>query len=541
MQRLSIYLICVCCVVGATQARALECEGKTPVRLVVNIVYDQVGSWVLEQNLGQLDNRGAVRQLMRSGSYYHRVVFDYANTSTSVGHAAIFSGRAPIDSGVSSNEVWDAKAHLIRPSVDDPRYAVWDDPAWSTSPRLMSATTVGDVLKDAHPDAKVVSLSIKDRPAVFSAGKHPDAALWYSRHLGYVTSSTYYGPQMPAWLATWNHAHPITKYFDLWKPFDAERWRLLFGSDDAEGEAGLEDLGHVFPYDIRRSRIPKDVFTFVPRSTDYLLDLADEAIQVFSLGQDDTPDLLAISISNTDKVGHAFGPRSWEALDVLVRSDLAAGRFIEKHFAGRTDVAILITADHGVAPPPHGCAALQTRCGWLDASALVERANVAASQVLGEGRWVEAWMSSTLVFSERAKHAKRYQRAVDSVIQALGHEQNVYAAYPIRQLRRAKKTHSQTEYLVRQSLGASLEGDVYVVLQPLYQPGPTGNATGHGSPWLYDREIPLLVRGPGVVHSETREATPYQRIAATMAHFLGIELPATKGFSPLLGDNRTKN
>ncbi len=493
-------------------------------RLVISVVYDQLGSWVLERNFGFLDPKGALRQTFDQGVYYHRALLDYSYTATAAGHTAAYTGKTPREAGVSTNEMWDASARKLRSVAYDPRYPLFDDPALGASPKMLSASTVADVLKSTYPTAKVVSLSIKDRGAIFPAGKHPDMVLWYSDKAGALTSSTYYMKALPEWFTTWRNAHPISNYFSTWEALDAARWELVFGRDAGAGEPSIQEINATFPHDLSKSSKPNFHFMFFPGSVQYLLDAAKVCSEHYALGRDNVPDLLEISISGTDVIGHAFGPNSWESLDFLVRADAMLGQFLEPYLK-RDDVTVLITADHGAPPITEFSLAHGVVAGRVKSGDVVRAASAAAIKLLGAGEWIDVWTSDMLVFSKAARESKSYDQLVDAVVEAVKRVAGVHSAYGIQALRKKKTFKDDLERLVRNSTSEHLDGDVWIVLKPYFQADLTdrGDTVGHGRPWFYDREVPVLVRGPGVVPFETKEPWIHSNIAATLARALGVQ------------------
>ncbi|MBL0220259.1 MAG: alkaline phosphatase family protein, partial [Myxococcales bacterium] len=178
--------------------------------------------------------------------------------------------------------------------------------------------------------ALTLSLAMKDRSAVLPGGQHPDACFWLDPRAGGFTTSTYYATELPPWIATWQRAHPLAGTMHVWEPQSPSSLASL-GPDDAPGE-GAYGWGATFPHDpsAPASIGEPDAYLSTPASTEHLLAFAREAVRELHVGDDEEPDLLAISIATPDYIGHAFGPESWEYVDGLVRVDRAVGVFLDE-------------------------------------------------------------------------------------------------------------------------------------------------------------------------------------------------------------------
>jgi hypothetical protein len=326
-------------------------------------------------------------------------------------------------------------------------------------------------------------------------------------------------------------------------------------------------LGRVFPHDLSRASDPYSAVLATPMSTEWLLELAARAANEHQLGRDEVPDLLAISISGTDYVGHVFGPESWEAEDNLVRTDLALAALLARlEREGRGPIALLVTADHGVAKLPESSRAEGREAHRLDWDELPERVNAVLDQTVGRAAlqrsdagvtdagvtdagvtdagateggdagpaprvWAEAFVQPYLFLTPEARAPAVRERAVSAAIAALRTVPGVFAAYDVRDAERLRQSSDPVERAVGMSIPARSTyelGDVFVVPAErslVDERMPRGHGTSHGSPWAYDTEVPVIVSGPGVRHLETREVLPQDRVAATIAALLRVSAP----------------
>lgn len=401
------------------------------------------------------------------------------------------------------------------------------------SPAALQAETVADVLERATDGrARTVSVSVKDRAAVF-AGRSIDRALWYDARLPGYTTSTFYG-EVPPWLDEWQRAHPIDALLVPWTPEDPELLARLLGPDDAPGEGDWEGFGTTFPHDPLASSAPYSVVRATPRSSEHLLSLAEEAAQREGLGEDEVPDLLAISISSTDYVAHTFGPDSWEYLDNLIRVDRALGAFLERLERERGPTAVLLTADHGGAPLPE-----RAGTGRLMPEAIATGLEAELDRTLGEGDWVITYVQPFVYLSEHARADEaRLESATRAAIDWLSTRPEIGLAADAREAR----TWREDEAPVRRAVGLSVPddpaGDVFVVPREGFvvdEAMPSGFGTSHGTPWAYDRTVPVIVWGEGVGHVRTDEPLAQERVASTLAALLGVASPERAPREPLPG------
>jgi predicted AlkP superfamily pyrophosphatase or phosphodiesterase len=499
-----------------------EPERADPPRLVVLVVYDQLGSWVLDQHFDRLAPDGAIRRTMARGHAARRVRYGYAATFTAPGHAAIVSGAAPFASGIGANNVWDDARGRI-PVMDDGEHAILGRENAYASPLRMRATTVADVLHhESGGRAMIASISMKDRSAILPGGRHPDLCLWFDRRAGGFTTSSYYAEELPAWLAAWRTEHPWESYREPpWEGRDPVALSAL-GDDDRSGE-GAYGYDAAFPHDARDTD-DIDAFLSLPRSAEMQLELAERVVSELHMGEDDVTDFLAISISATDYAGHAFGPDSWEYADVLARTDASVGAFLRR-LEDRMPVAVLITSDHGVAPlversqeAGHADAVRFSSEGEIEAL----RAHLAAR--FGEGEHVLGWVQPYVYLAENEHHARLVRETIRFVSQRPG----VLAALDARSGARLREDGDPIRRAIGLSLPREWPGDVVVFPSErsvANEEMPDGRGTAHGSPWSYDVEVPAIYAGPNVAHGATTDVLPQARVATTLARLLGVDPP----------------
>ena len=501
-------------------------EPPQQARLVVVVVYDQFPAWAYEKYGELLSPDGALRRVSTQGAE-HTVEYSYAGTHTAPGHTAIFTGLPPSGSGVGANQAWTAERG-VRSIIDDGEHEIFGLADAFASPEIIRVDSVADALRRKHGDkTKIVGLSFKDRGAVLTTGRDPDLALWYEKRIGRITSSNYYSDALPEWVSSWIAKNPTSNYYTDWIPGDPENLERLLGPDDAAGEADYQGLGTTFPHNPGTTRDPNRTFRAMPQSTDYLLELARVSVDELGLGEDDVPDLLVLSISSADYSGHVFGPDSWEYVDNLIRIDAAVGQFIAE-LEQKTSVAVLITSDHGGVHLPEISQTEWPDAGRIYPDVLPEQMNEALVEVLGPGDWVGPYLAPFVYLTAAACTPDKRDLAVTTLIDALQSLPEVHAAYDLRTAAGWDEDPDPIKRSVALSIPDPDMGAVFLV------PGrgsvtdegfERGKGTSHGSPWSYDRQVPVVFAGPGVVHTSSTEPLAQDRVAPTLCKLLGVTPP----------------
>jgi len=504
--------------------------GEAAPSLVVLVVFDQLAAWVLDAHLPHLPEDGILRRARAEGAY---AVGDYpyAATETAPGHATLGTGVSPAVHGIVANAY--LEEGRVRGSADDGRSEVIGAPGRHAGPGRLQAPTVGDLLVRATDDrAEVVTLSFKDRAAVFTAGREADLAVFYDTARGVFTTSTAYAPDgvLPAWLARYGAEHPTSERLGPWLPADPEGYAERYGVDDYFAEASCFGGAPAFPYDSRTAPDPYEAHKCTPMATEQLFDLALVAVDAMHLGQDEVPDLLVVSVSGTDYVGHAYGPQSWEYADHLARADRALARFAEA-LAARGPVTFLLTADHGVLPLPERIQAEDVSAGRIPWRELEE----AVASVPGGAEALEGVLPPLVYLGPEADGDPTLRAAIGRAVASAPH---VAGAYDVREGESLRRSQDPLERRVGESLPAGVPGDLFLV--PEYAhffelPGLGEHGTHHGTPYDYDRQVPILIWGVGVTRRESEEPVDQRRVATTLAHLLGIDPPPGAPREPLPG------
>ena len=493
------------------------------------IVMDQLGAWVLDAHLKLLPKSGALRRAHREGAV-HVAEYPFASTQTAPGHASLTTGVTPSVHGIVSNAVYDADLGSRR-TVDDRKHAVIGNPARFVSPMLLRSETVADALHRATAGkARIVGISMKARSAVLPVGQEADIAVFYDAEARGMTTSSYYvsGSKLPDWLVRFNEANPVDRLLQPWEPADPDRLERLLGPD-----ARLGEMYPLFPHDPRETPNPWYAFSGTPESSEYLLAAAYAAVKSERMGLDEVPDFLVLSISGTDIVGHLWGVGSWEYADNLARIDRALAHFV-KLVEARGPVAFVLTGDHGVAELPEQIREKNRSGGRLTPEALVAAAERAADSALGAGDWIAGYVPPLFTYTPSGK--ARRAELTGALQAALPAVEGVRAVYDARDGKQLREGRDEIEQLVGASLPEDPPGDLYLVADPgWFDALSEDGGTNHGSPWEYDRQVPVLMWGTAVERRTSKEPQNVLRVATSLAALLDLPPPEGAPERPLPG------
>jgi predicted AlkP superfamily pyrophosphatase or phosphodiesterase len=536
-----------CLLAGASASPPAEAAEPAPakVRLAVLVVVDQLRGDMLLRWDRLFGDRG-FRRLAREGAWHPNCYYPYASTFTGAGHASLATGCDPRVHGIIGNDWYDRNSgeslNAAR-SLDErtvPALPVKDPkakPTGSGSPHFLLAPTVADMLKEATKGkGKVVAVSVKDRSAVLPGGKRPDACYWMDPKSGLFVTSTYYRASVHPWVDEFNRARPADRWFGkTWQRLrDDLDYDLHTGPDEMEGEGRGYKQGFAFPHPFA-DKLGEDYYEGVansPFGNTLLLELAKKAIAAERLGKDDVPDLLTLSFSSNDLIGHTWGPDSHELLDATLRTDrdlMDLLKFLDVQ-VGKGQYAVVLSADHGVCPTPE-VARLQGKLGGrTDPKLFLRRADDFLERKYGKSpvACTEALVNHDIYLGQTwLKAQKLNQEEVEKTVAAWATEQpEVMAAYTRTELLKGVAKGDALGEQVRRSFHPERSGDVTVILKPYHMFwSPFKLGTTHGAAHDYDRHVPLLAMGPGVRPGVNQEAVTPQAAAAILARFLGIQPP----------------
>ena len=541
----ALVLVCTLTLVGLPRARATAYNNHP--RLVIILILDQFRADYLERYRADFKDNG-FDLFLDHGAWFPDCYFDYANTKTAPGHAAIGTGAYTDGNGIGSNAWWDLNRNKKRPvsAVEDGRYALVGLPAGETStpgasPRNLLASTVGDELRlDTMGQSEVWSISLDDLAAILPAGAAANGAFWVDPASGRFITSSYYMPQLPNWAATFDDGGRIAQ---------------------ARQEAGAM---------INTGNFLNDVGP-TTAAVGYELDFAKALITGENLGQHKTTDMLIISITSTDILGHRVGPDSPQQRAMIDAIDVYLNEFfgwLDKDIPGGLgNVWVALTADHGVAPLPATAAGLGLNAAYIDMKQLAIDVNYAMNMKFSPGEKIEYILPhqdlpylvlNPPAFTRAGINESEAEDAVQKALPAAFASLDKAVAPPpptetsngapapnpgpsmqkLPPLPRLFRSYTRVQMaaglLPDTPFGKMIahsytpNGGWYVMVIPdAFQIQNSAKlGTNHYSPYSYDRHVPLAFYGAPFAPGTYRGRVQPVDIAATFASLLGVNQPS---------------
>ncbi len=507
MHRLALVAVIVAC---AHPVAPVTPAPDPKLKLVVLIVIDQLPVASLERDRHLF--HGGLARLLEHGAFA-TLELPYANTFTAPSHASIGTGVLPRDHGIVGNDWYRREEGRVRPAELDPASPPLIVGQPEGGEHFEDGTSAVQLRVDGIADhlrghGKSVAIATKARAAVLIAGRHPDLAIWYEPGAGGMTTSSAYAADPPAWLVALAKAKPASRFLvGTWQPLDAALLaRETKIADDSPGEASEHNLGRAFPHRLALSDSPARAMMLTPFADQLVMETAYAALDGMDLGADST-DLLAINFSAHDFAGHAWGPDSWEELDVTLRLDAALGKLftaLDERF-GPTGYAVVLTSDHGATPLPERSpyrGARRIKPGEVEA---------AVGAAIGTDKVIRL-VAQNLYLEPGAD--------LDAAAAAAGKVPNIARAIRVD---RACASPEPLDVLICNAIVPGRAGDIYVVPErgSMVIDYPTG--THHDAPFEDNRFVPLLVMAPGVARATATGSI--LQVAPTVERLLG--LPAT--------------
>jgi len=467
-------------------------------KLVIAVVVDQFRYDYLTRF--RADYHAGVDRLLSQGAVFTNAFYDHYPTVTAVGHSVIMTGAPPSMSGIVGNEWYDRETAKTVASIADDDVKLLGGSGPGASPRRLLVSTVGDELKTARPESKVLGISLKDRSAILPAGHMANAAYWFDVHSGAFISSTFYFADLPAWVKDYNAPHPADR-------FRSAHW-----------------LDHTLPAD------PAAVYPALegsPFGNELIEAFAERAIQAEQLGQRGATDLLTISFSANDYVGHALGPDSPEVKEMSIQTDAVFGRFFQflDSTVGLRNVLVIMSADHGVAPVPEVQATRKMPGGRVPSGTVRKAVEQALAARFGDGNFILTPSDAGLYLNQDLIRQKKLDTAeVDRVAaRAAAEVPHVFRVYT-RETLAGPSLPDRVGRRVQNGFYAPRSPDVYVLFEPYWIASRTG--TTHGSTFSYDAHVPIIFMGPGIKPGRYSTPASVNDIAPTLATYLDIETPS---------------
>jgi predicted AlkP superfamily pyrophosphatase or phosphodiesterase len=530
-----------CGTASAQQSNAAAIERP---KLVVGIVVDQM-RWDYLYRYQKRYTDGGFKRLLGEGFSCENTMIPYVPSVTAIGHTCIYTGSVPSIHGIAGNNFVKDGKKVYCTDDDSVKPVGTTSVAALMSPRNLWVSTIGDEMKIAsNGRAKVVGVALKDRASILPAGHNPNGAFWFDDQTGCFITSSYYMDHLPKWVEAFNDKRLPEQYL-------SQKWNTLYPkntytestTDENEYENGIrEGVKATLPLNLPElyKKYGYGIIRNTPFGNSLTLDMAKAAIDGEQLGADDETDLLAVSCSSTDYIGHQVGTHAIETEDTYLRLDKAIADFLAylDSKVGKGNYLVFLSADHGAM---NNAAFLQDRripAGSWDASATAKKLNhVLAKEYPEAGDIVKTVMNYQVFFNRDVIKSKQldFDNIKQTVVNVLKEDPSVQYACDMAKAS-TESIPEEVKSRIINGYNRERSGDVVIILKPnFYAHGMKG--TDHGAWNSYDTHIPLVFMGWGIKHGATTKQTFMTDIAPTIAAMLHVQAPNGCVGKSIFGNN----
>jgi predicted AlkP superfamily pyrophosphatase or phosphodiesterase len=508
-------------------------------KLVVGIVVDQMCYEYLYRYEERYGKKG-LRLLMEKGTNCRNTNFNYVPTYTGPGHASIYTGTTPSNHGIIANDWYDRELGRQINCVEDTTQTTVgsDNESGLCSPKNLKSNTITDQLKLTYPDAKVVSMSIKNRGAILPGGHLSDGSYWYDFSNGNFVTSSFFKESLPSWVSDFNAKKSADEYMKgTWNTLYPIESYTASGPDDSPYEHLLPGkTTPTFPYDLSTMVESNELvtapglFPYTPYANTFLTDFALAGMRSEGLGQDDQTDMLCISYSTPDIIGHAFGPYSIEIEDTYLRLDQEIERLIAtlNKEIGKGEYVIFLTADHAVVPVPQMLLDHNLPGGYFFQDTNFVMLGDEMIEQFGQD-FVDDYDNLNIYLDRDSIEIAGYDYndVLNFTLERVRAWDGVKRVFTGHQL---YNSNAEDPWLnmVRNGYHHKESGDIIFTLEPGYLPKSADSdrsrkGTSHGSAYSYDTHVPLLWYGADIPKKEVMRSVNITDITATLTHLLYLQ------------------
>lgn len=515
-------------------------ELKQP-KLVVGVVVDQMRQDYIYRYWSKFGN-GGFKKLINEGFFYKNAHFNYVPTYTGPGHASIYTGTSPATHGIIGND-WFVKetGKMTYCTYDENAKPVGtENGAGSMSPKNLLVTTIGDELKlNTNQQSKVFSVSFKDRSSILPAGHSANGAFWFDGSNGRFISSNHYMNQLPGWVNDFNNLQFAKQYL-------SNGWNTLYpissyvesiADQNNYEEAPNKKEKPVFPYVYKKQLDQGDysILRATPYGNTIVKDLALACLKSEQLGKGKVSDMLCISFSSTDYVGHSYGPRSIEVEDVYLRLDKDLEDLINTLNAtvGKDNYVMFLTADHGACDVPAHLRDLKIPGGYVNENELERTIKTFCKNLYGDSLVLALENQQLFLKESKIYELKLSKQIVEQTLaNYLLSIKGVAEAYPSEVLRNENYTDDSFKYLIQKGYNHVRSGNVVYSYNPAWMEYHDKGTT-HGASYSYDTHVPVLFYGMGIPKGSTVRKVHIVDIAPTVSMILHMSFPNGTTGKPL--------
>lgn len=514
---------------------SLQAQNTNQPKLVVGVVVDQMRFDYLSKFEKHYSEDG-FKRMQREGFELKNFHFDYVPTYTGPGHASIFTGTSPMNHGIVANNWYDkfqkSSVYCASDETVKPLGLDEDNDDGKMSPHRMLTTSFADQNRlHTQFKGKTIGVSIKDRGAILPAGHTANAAYWfYGKDQGHFVSSDFYMNALPKWVKKFNSSSTAQNYLNTWDAFEDLKTYIESGTDDNNYEHGFKGKSKAtFPYDLNKLSENNggfDILKSTPYGNDLLMDFAKAAIENENLGQDKFTDVLTLSFSSTDYVGHNFGVNSKEIQDTYVRLDRNIADLLDylDETVGKGEYTLFLTADHGAVHVPQFLKDEKIPAGYFEVDEMQTALNEHLVN-LGLGKDVIEKIQNHQIFLNYDKFDSHqdFVNIQNEIKHFLLQYDKIDKVFTREMLEHNNSNYGVGE-LIQRGFHQKRSGDIAYVLETSHISYPRKGST-HGSGSSYDTQAPLLFFGHGIQQGRTYKKYHIPDIAPTISALLGIEMP----------------
>jgi len=501
-------------------------------KLVVSIVVDQMRFDNLDKYKESYSNNGFNR-LIREGFNLKNNHFNYVPTVTGPGHSSISTGSTPKTHGIVGNNWFNKNTQKDVYCTTDLNYENLGGNAYSAkmSPNNLLVNTLGDLNRiENDMNSKTISIAIKDRGSILMGGRKANAAYWfYGKDKGEWVSSKYYMEELPEWVDNFNNSDIVSTYIREWKTlYDINSYKES-RSDDNNFEKSFK--GHpsvTFPYDLNKLKHLNDGYDMLketPFGNNLTTDFAIKAISNEKLGKDQFTDVLTISYSSTDYIGHNFGVDAKETQDAYLRLDLEIERLLYflDSYVGENEYTLFLTADHGASKIPAYLNSIGIKSQNIEEGTVKNILKDVLFKSYGSNQLISKVMNSQVYLNNEIINSlnisfNSIEKTIINTLNQLEYIDKVYTSEDIIN----GNFDSGYDLLIQNGYNVLRSGDIIFKLKEnVISYGNKG--TTHGSGYTYDTHVPLIFFGKKIVQGESNVKTKITDIAPTIAKLLGLK------------------
>ncbi|WP_299671652.1 alkaline phosphatase family protein [uncultured Polaribacter sp.] len=517
-------------------------QKKEKPKLVIFIVIDQMRAEYLYRFQDNYSEDG-FKLLLREGFNVKNTHYNYIPTATAPGHSSIYTGTTPSEHGIIYNNWFDRKENKMINSAEDTSVFLVDNSGiikdtrskkFQRSPKNLKTTTITDELKlFTNNRAKVISISIKDRGAIFPGGHLADYAFWYNNNNGHFITSSYYIEELPSWLKKFNNKKIADSLLNLtWNPLLPIKHYKNSSIDNASFEKvfnGREKS--TFPYtlkELRKNNGNYNLLPQIPQGNTLLTELFKASIKGEKLGKGNETDFLAISFSSTDYIGHNFGIRSKEIEDTYLRMDREIAKIIKtlNKEVGKRKYMLVLTSDHGSSDNPPFLNSNHLPGKFISSKEIRIKLNTYLSKEIFPKDYI-SYIDKTQIYLK--KDLKNKEEVLKKSLVFLKRMEGIKDVF-IPNITTFNKSSKTT--IFRNSFNSKVSGDIMYQVVPGWMEKRSYGTT-HTTSYNNDTHVPLIWYGYNIRKGETALSVKITQIAPTLSMLLDIPFPNASNKIPI--------